>query len=156
MRILWPPLNFCSFPDFVLEESVWHWINLWGHWKACRAASKKLLTKEGKSKTCWFIIIVFFFFYIVSSVTHNLNLKMWKGNECATGKNFSNLAFQTVHGCQMRQPPPKKYPPPLNMTFFWTPPKIQNFQIPTPPPNPRGSAHYVCFLYIKNDRLWKN
>ena len=66
------------------------------------------LTKEGKSKTCWFIIIMFFI-YIVSSVTHNLNLKMWKGNECAAGKNFSNLAFQTAHGCQMRQPPPKKY-----------------------------------------------
>ena len=49
------------------------------------------------------------FIYIVSSVTHNLNLKMRKGNECATGKIFSNLAFQTAHGCQMRQPPPKKY-----------------------------------------------
>ena len=68
------------------------------------------LTKEGKSKTCWFIIIMFFI-YIVSSVTHNLNLKMWKGNECAAGKNFSNLAFQTAHGCQMRQPSPKKYNP---------------------------------------------
>ena len=35
MKIFWPPPNFCSFPDFVLEESVWHAINLWGHWKAC-------------------------------------------------------------------------------------------------------------------------
>ena len=37
---------------------------------------------------------------------------MWKGNECAAGKIFSNLAFQTAQGCQMRQPPPKKYNPP--------------------------------------------
>ena len=35
MKIFWPPPNFCSFPDFILEESVWHAINLWGHWKAC-------------------------------------------------------------------------------------------------------------------------
>ena len=35
IKIFWPPPNFCSFPDFVLEESVWHAINLWGHWKAC-------------------------------------------------------------------------------------------------------------------------
>ena len=34
---------------------------------------------------------------------------MWKGTECAAGKNFSNLVCQTAHGCQMRQPPPKKY-----------------------------------------------
>ena len=55
-----------------------------------------------------------FFIYIISSVTHNLNLKMRKGNECAAGKKFSNLVFQTVHGCQIRQPPSKKYnPPPL-------------------------------------------
>ena len=65
---------------------------------------------------------------------------MWKGNECAAGKNFENLAFQTAHGCQMRQPPPKKYTtpdrptPPLKMKILWPPPKIQNFQIPTPPP----------------------
>ena len=26
-----------------------------------------------------------FFIYVVSSVTHNLNLKMWKGNECVAG-----------------------------------------------------------------------
>ena len=35
MKIFWPPPNFCRFPDFVLEESVWHAINLWSHWKAC-------------------------------------------------------------------------------------------------------------------------
>ena len=27
--------NFCCFPDFILEESVWHAINLWGHWEGC-------------------------------------------------------------------------------------------------------------------------
>ena len=35
MEIFWPPPNFYSFPDFLLEESVWHAISLWGHWKAC-------------------------------------------------------------------------------------------------------------------------
>ena len=35
MKIFWPPPNFCSFPDFLLEESIWHAINLWCHWKAC-------------------------------------------------------------------------------------------------------------------------
>ena len=145
MKIFWPAPNFCSFPDFVLEESVWHAFNLWGHWKACRAASKQLLTKKGKSKTCWFIIIMFFI-YIVSSVTHNLNLKMWKGNECAAGKNCSNLAFQTAHVCQMRQPPPKKYTPtslidhqpPLPEKNFSDLPlkfKTSKFQLP---PNPGG------------------
>ena len=48
------------------------------------------LTKEGKSKTCWFIIIMFFI-YIVSSVTHNLNLKMWKGNECTAKTDWQNV-----------------------------------------------------------------
>ena len=116
------------------------------------------LTKEGKSKTCWFIIIMFFI-YIVSSVTHNLNLKMWKGNECAAGKIFSNLAFQTAHGRQMRQPFPKKYTlppnrPPPPWKCFWTPPKIQNFQIPTPPPNPRRVCA-LCEADPKNTMLIK-
>ena len=52
--------------------------------------------------------------------------------------NFSNLAFQTAHGRQMRQPPPKKYtptplpsPPPPPHSWKWkSPPKFQNFQIP--------------------------
>ena len=47
-------------------------------------------------------------------------------------KKFSDLAFQTAHGCSISQSPPNKYtprPPP--------PPKIQNFQILTPP-NPGG------------------
>ena len=48
---------------------------------------------------------------------------MWKGNECAAGKNFENLAFQTAHGCQMRQPPPKKYTTPDRPT----PPENENF-----------------------------
>ena len=34
MKIFWPPPNFCSLSDFALEESVWHAIDLWGHWKA--------------------------------------------------------------------------------------------------------------------------
>ena len=68
-----------------------------------------------------------FFIYIVSSVTHNLNLKMRNGNECATGKNISNLAFQTVHGCHMRQSPPKKYNPLPLIGQRPPPPKNENF-----------------------------
>ena len=77
---------------------------------------------------------------------------MWKGNECAAGKNFSNLAFQTAHGCQMRQPPLRNIspppsnrpttPPPLKMKIFWHPPKIKNFQISTPPLTLVRGAHY--------------
>ena len=67
---------------------------------------------------------------------------MWKGNECAAGKNFSNLAFQTAHGCQMRQPPLRNISPPLKMKIFWHPPKIKNFQISTPPLTLVRGAHY--------------
>ena len=74
---------------------------------------------------------------------------MWKGNECAAGKNFENLAFQTAHGCQMRQPPPKKYTtpdrptPPWKWKFCDLPLKFKTskFQLP-PPPTGWNSSWY--------------
>ena len=70
----------------------------------------------------------------------------------------------------MRQPPPKKYnsppligqptpsppQPSLKMKIFWPPPKIQNFQIPTPPLTlGEGGVHTMflvkvqCKVYLK-------
>ena len=90
------------------------------------------------------------FIYIISSVTHSLNLKVWKGNKCAAGKNFqillfklridarwNNLPLRNIPRPNRPTPPP---PSPLKMKIFWPLPKIQNFQIPTLPPNSRGGG----------------
>ena len=69
------------------------------------------------------------FIYIISSVTHNLNLKVWKGNKCAAGKNFqillfklridarwNNLPLRNIPRPNRPTPPP---PSPLKMKIFW-------------------------------------
>ena len=154
MKIFLLPPNFCSFPDFVLEESVWHAINLWGHWKACsftrdqnhssnhsgviknfifikwhyiqvqfnpfhslfiiiqimlsftvsfNLKSYKVylslfesLTKEGKSKTCWFIIIVFYLHSFISHTqlkSENVKRKWMRRRQKFFKSCFSNCAW---------------------------------------------------------------
>ena len=61
------------------------------------------------------------FIYIISSVTHNLNLKVWKGNKCAAGKNFQILLFKLRIDARWNNLPLRNIPPPNR---------------PTPPPPP--------------------
>ena len=85
---------------------------------------------------------------MVSSVIHNLNLKMWKGNECAAGENFSNLAFQTAHGRQMRKAPPKKYNPP-NRPRPPPPPPSWKWKFSDLPLKSKTSLCFIDFEQLK-------
>ena len=64
-------------------------------------------------------------------------------------KNFSNLAFQTAHGYQMRQPPPKKYTPPLSpLPNRPTPTKNENFSNFPLTLGGGGGAHYASVYLL--------
>ena len=113
------------FPESIVIE---HWLEMGGN------------TLQTSVHFLDHLILVKWLNYLHSFISHTqLKSENVKRKWMHCRQNFSNLAFQTAHGCQMRQPLPKKYTPTNRPTtswkwkFFWPPPKIQNFQIPTPP-----------------------
>ena len=76
---------------------------------------------------------------------------MWKSENVFLRRKFFKSCISKWEWLAQRDnlplrnlPPPP--PPHLKMEIFWPPPKIQNFKIPSPPPNLRGGGG--CILCV--------